>query len=159
MQKVTSAAALSLAFILPFAGGMLGCGKPPDPQEVLRQQAAASFEPLDAKYLDRAHSAIEQADPLVPTAYELSLHALAVANSDFIQGLETIPMPDDSRGDAQALVDDAKQLLQGAVACEALIASGSVCQASAVNDWIHTRNAADRKLRMDLHLDPSKVPD
>ena len=147
---------------VPVIGALLvlasSCGNAsPDPQEVLRQQAAASFEKIDAAYLDKAQTARLQADPSVPTAYELGLYALGVAGADFVKGLDQIPMPRDSKTDAQALSDAATQLWQGAIACQSLIAAGSACPDGVVAQ-IEARNAADRQLRKDLHLNQSEVP-
>ena len=137
---------------------MTACVIVQDPQQALRQQAAGKFEKLDATYLDAARAALRQADPVVPTAYELALYALATANFDFMKGLKQITMPDDSKTDAEALSDAALQLEEGALACQSLIASGSVCQASVLTTEIQMRNSADRQLRKDLHLDQSEVP-
>lgn len=143
--------------LLCLSVGLSGCGASQDPQEVLRQQAATSFEKLDATYLEKAQTALAQADPSVPTAYELGLYALAYASGDFAQGLGQIPMPNDSKSDAQALLDAAKQLEVGAIICQGLVASGSACL-EGVGPPIQSRNTADRQLRKDLHLNQSEVP-
>ncbi len=134
------------------------CAQPQDPQQALRQHAANRFETLDATYLNAAQAALRQADPIVPTAFELAMFALASASADFATGLEQIPMPTDSKADAQILVGAARQEMQGALAGQALIASGSTVDPSAMSSWLHTRNDADRQLRKDLHLDPNEAP-
>jgi hypothetical protein len=151
--RVRFISALACAVLL-----LLGCDSAAQstvttsPTDSLTAQAATQFEKLDNTYFAASQAATAIGKTIAPDAYQQAMNGMADANHALAQGLQQIPFPDNAKAEAIAL--RAATVL---VETDTLIESQSPGSSNLLND-LDTRNAADKKLRGDLGLDPSEVP-
>ena len=133
---------------------MIACGETAlSPAEQLKRQAAEQFETLDSTYFTASNAAVQQGKKTSGEAgYRQTMGGLSDANHAFFQGLKAITFPTEDEADVQALLEVTVK-----IETETLLESHNAGSTLIVSD-LDTRNAADRKLRGDLGLDPSEVP-
>lgn len=137
---------------------LLGCDSGSSPAtatnsgDTLAANAATKFEALDNTYFKDSQAATAKGQTTASDAYQQAMNGLADADHAFALGFEQIPFPDSAMADATALLA-ATVLIETDVLLEAQTPGST----NFLTD-LGTRNAADRKLRGDIGLDPSEVP-